>query len=136
MRIFHFDEQGAYLGEGIADADPMQQGAWLIPAQATTIEPPPALAAHRAVFDGFAWVQEPLPEPTPEPTPPEPTAAEIRRSEIMVALSGIDQRSVRPARAVALAIAAGQVPNAADVQTLAKLETQAVALRAELSSLA
>lgn len=135
MRIFHFDEQGALLGEGQADADPMQAGAWLIPAQATTMEPPPPLAGHRAVFDGFVWVQEPLPEPTPEPTPPEPTAADIRRGEIMGELFTIDQKSARPARAIALAIAAAQQPNAADVQTLADLETQAVALRAELAQL-
>lgn len=135
MRIFHFDEAGTLLGAGRADADPLQPGAWLIPAQATTVEPPPPLAGHRAVFDGFAWVQEPLPQPTEEPALPEPSAADIRRAEILSALSMLDAESVRPARAVALAVAAGQVPAAADVAKLAELEQRAQDLRNELRTL-
>ncbi len=62
--------------------------------------------------------------------------AENKADTIRAKLMTIDARSMRPARAVALAIAARQAPNAADVQTLADLEQQAIVLRAELAALA
>lgn len=135
MRIFHFNEQGALLGEGRADADPMQPERWLIPAQSTTIEPPTALPGHHVLFDGSAWKQEPLPEPIAEMPVNQPSAADLRRFDIHADLTSIDYDSVRPSRAIALAIAAGQVPAAADVAKLAELEQRAEALRNELRAL-
>lgn len=52
MKIYNYD--GAtreYLNEGAADPDPLQEGEWLIPANATIVQPPPAVAKRAAVFD-------------------------------------------------------------------------------------
>lgn len=137
MKIYHYDESGNLVGEGVADPDPLQTGAWLIPAQATTSKPPQlAMTGHRIVFNGSEWVQQALPEPTPESAASEPSASEIRRAEIMAELSRIDQASTRPARAVAYAIANGNQADAADVAQLGALEAQAQSLRAELKALA
>lgn len=137
MKIYHYDESGNLVGEGIADADPLQPGEWLIPAQATAIKPPQfSMTGHRVVFNGLEWIQEALPQPQEETKPPEPTAAEIRRAEIMAELYRIDAASSRPARAVAYAIANGNQADAADVAQLGALEAQAQSLRAELKAIA
>lgn len=62
-------------------------------------------------------------------------AVNPKRWDILSALAAIDTESVRPSRAVALAIAAGQVPAAADVAKLAELEQRAQDLRNELRTL-
>lgn len=62
--------------------------------------------------------------------------AEARIAEIKAELDRIDAQSVRPARAVYLALSKGETPDATDVERLSALEAQAVALRAELQSYA
>jgi hypothetical protein len=61
--------------------------------------------------------------------------AERRKTEIDTKLREIDTRSGRAARAVALAVSAGQTPEKADADRLAALEAEANALRAELRNL-
>ncbi|MDR0374173.1 MAG: hypothetical protein LBH85_00405 [Treponema sp.] len=58
-----------------------------------------------------------------------------RPAEIERLLQGIDAKSGRAARAVALAVASGNAPESADVDRLDALEEQAKALRAELAGL-
>lgn len=42
MKIYHYHSiTREYLGEGLADKDPMVDGNWLIPANATNLEPLP-----------------------------------------------------------------------------------------------
>lgn len=56
MKIFHFDElTGELLGEGEARPDPMEPGRFLIPAWATTVEPPQAQAGKFRAFNGSGW---------------------------------------------------------------------------------
>lgn len=57
-------------------------------------------------------------------------AAEIRHS-----LYAIDQASMRPSRAIAAALAAGQPAPPFESRKLAELETQAASLRAELADM-
>ena len=41
MKIYNYNaDSGQFVGESIADADPLSHGEWLVPAHATTIEPP------------------------------------------------------------------------------------------------
>lgn len=134
MKIHHYHpETLEYLGEGAAEADPLEPGRWLIPAHATTDAPPPEQAGKTRHFVAAAWEYRDIPPPPPEP--PAPTAAQIRAGEIRARLAQIDQDSIRPARAVAAALAAGQPAPAFDAGKLANLETEAAALRAELATL-
>ncbi|MEM7047817.1 MAG: hypothetical protein AAF442_09280 [Pseudomonadota bacterium] len=52
MRIYHYDPNGYFVTEGVAQEDPCSPGRYLIPAKATTKKPP--TKSH--VFDGRAWV--------------------------------------------------------------------------------
>lgn len=132
MEIHHYhQETGAYVGSGTADSDPMEPGRWLIPANATT-EAPLIPAAHQfAAWNGSAWELRDKPPQQPEPAPYVPTRAEVIRGR----LAQIDAESIRPARAVAAALAAGQPAPAFDAAKLIELETEAEALRQELAAL-
>ena len=59
MIIYHYHPiTGELTGTGKADADPMQKGNWLIPANATTVAPPKIiLSDHFAAFKDGIWSQ-------------------------------------------------------------------------------
>jgi hypothetical protein len=61
--------------------------------------------------------------------------ANARLQAIDAELQSIDAKSGRPARAVAAAIAKGEIPNPADVARLEEYEQKSVHLRSELNSL-
>lgn len=68
MKIFHYHpETGVYLGHGLADESPLEPGVWLIPAHATSTQPPEVIDGEQAVWTGETWDIQPTPEPTPEP---------------------------------------------------------------------
>lgn len=77
MQIYHYHPvTGEFLGEGVADESPLEPGAYLVPAQATTTAPPPAMSGKVRVWRGewvFEDVQagEPTQDPEYEPTPEE-----------------------------------------------------------------
>lgn len=134
MKIYHYEkDRGLFLGEGMADTDPMRGGFWIIPANATTKAPPADVAEKTRHWSGTKWVYQNVPE-LPEPDA-EPTPAQARRKDILLTLEAIDTESVRPARALSLALVDASVPNAYDVQKLVDLEAQAKALRAEFVTL-
>jgi hypothetical protein len=61
MNIYHFHPiTKEFLGEGLADQDPMSPDNWLIPANATSSEPPPVSANEVAIYqnDGNWQVQQ------------------------------------------------------------------------------
>lgn len=77
MNIYHFHPAtGVFLGQGEADADPLDEGNWFLPAHCTTLAPPSVGAGFFAAFDGAAWQTVAEPEPTPPPLPP--SAAEVK----------------------------------------------------------
>lgn len=73
MNIYHFNPvSGDFVGQGIADESPLEEGVFLIPAHATKQVPPIVPDGSRAVFNGSSWVVEIIPPvPTPD-VPPEP----------------------------------------------------------------
>ncbi|MBT0459845.1 tail fiber assembly protein [Morganella morganii] len=58
MKIYNYHPlTKEFLSEGIADADPLVEGNWLIPAHATTIPAPEIQSGYVPVFDGREWQQ-------------------------------------------------------------------------------
>ena len=56
MKIYHYHPvTKEYLGEGMADKDPLIKNNWLIPAHATNIEPPPRAEGKAVVFNNGQW---------------------------------------------------------------------------------
>lgn len=56
MKIYHYHpETKEYLGDGLADKDPMVDDSWLIPAHATSTKPPQTEKNQSAVFDEKEW---------------------------------------------------------------------------------
>lgn len=56
MKIYHYHfKTGEFLSTGEADADPMVEGNYLIPANATTEEPPEAEENKVLVFSDGNW---------------------------------------------------------------------------------
>jgi hypothetical protein len=72
MKIYHYHpETKKYIGEGLADPNPLQKGDWLIPAFATTIEPPIVEENQIAKWNGNSWDVVAIPdEIVPEPVQP------------------------------------------------------------------
>lgn len=77
MQIYNYDaETGQYIGVSSADADPLQPGNWLIPANATTIEPLAPSDGKTVNFENGVWVYKDIPPP-PQPAPPEPYVPDV-----------------------------------------------------------
>lgn len=133
MKIYHYEKDGLFIGEGKADADPMQSGEWLIPAYATNIKPPEHIEGktRNFILGNWEYIEIPIHETANEPV--QPTKQEIRKSEILFELENIDRESIRPARAVAVSIATETQTNEFDIRKLQSLEKEAADLRAELS---
>lgn len=121
--VYQLDQTGKYLGETIAHESPLEPGVYLIPGGCVETAPPETKEGEVAFWDGV-WTLVDVPEPE---KPKEPTAEELaaqklaaRKAEIVGLLDEIDRKSIRPMRA-------------GETQRLAQLESQAVALRAELT---
>lgn len=70
MKIHHYHETtGEWLCEGMADPDPLEAGNWLIPAHATTVEPPAEVEGSTRHFIAGGWEYKEIPPPPPEPEP-------------------------------------------------------------------
>jgi len=125
----------AYLHPYEAQESPMETGVFIRPTVSSEVAPPANIPdGQRAVLaaDGLSWLLEDIPKPEVTPVP-EPS----RRDTILAELSDIDFAAIRPARAVALAVAQGQtlLPSNADFVKLRDLEYRAIDLRAELAAL-
>lgn len=70
MQIYHYDPKtGEYLGSGIADESPLEPGVFLIPANATSKEPPAIVSGKVNRYQAGSWLTEDNPVPEPEPSP-------------------------------------------------------------------
>lgn len=57
MNVYHYDENGIYTHTTQARQSPLEQGVFLVPARATTLQPPAPLAGTVSVFNGSSWGQ-------------------------------------------------------------------------------
>lgn len=67
MIIYNYDSNGIFIGEDVADIDPMSPDNYLIPANATTIKPPQVENGSFPIWAGESWgifTPEPMPAPT------------------------------------------------------------------------
>lgn len=132
--VSQLDADGYFVGEAIAHESPLEPGVYLIPAGAVDRAPPKTEPGRRYRLWSDGWRGEAVPAPPappPEPKPEPPSRAEIIRGR----LAEIDLQSIRPARAVAIALATGKPVPSFDANLLTALETGAVALRAELATI-
>lgn len=53
--VYQTDDNGFYLGEAIADPDPLTPGRWLLPAGAVNDPPPVITGMKRAKWVGYKW---------------------------------------------------------------------------------
>lgn len=79
MILHHYHpDTGLPLGTSTADESPLEPGAYLIPAHATELPPPPCADGERIVWIGAAWRVEAIP---PAPVPPAPTLDDMRAAK-------------------------------------------------------
>lgn len=57
MIIYHYAENGEFLHASDALESPLEEGVYLIPRNATPVQPPEAVPGFSRVFDGEAWGQ-------------------------------------------------------------------------------
>ena len=78
MQVYQTDYEGFYVGPTVADADPLDERVWLIPAGCVIKAPPALLEGQRAQFFNGTWVVVD-PEPAPEPVEQlPPTKADLQ----------------------------------------------------------
>lgn len=59
MNIYSYHhETGEFMGQSVADPNPLEEGQWLIPADATEVAPPAHEEGKARCFRDGAWVQE------------------------------------------------------------------------------
>lgn len=86
MDIYHYHPTtGRYIAPGTADPDQLTEGEWLVPAFATTVEPPPEVEGMFAAFIEGEWVllAEPEPETPAEPEPETPAQTKVRMARVL-----------------------------------------------------
>jgi hypothetical protein len=68
MKIYHYSPETLQLaGTDVADQDPMDSSNWLVPAFATSTEPPAPTEGKTLHFIVGAWVYQDIPQSEPEP---------------------------------------------------------------------
>lgn len=98
MNAYKYDANGKYIGRVECQLDPLEtkkagKEIYLIPANSTTIEPPPEKSGYDIMWKGTAWAYEKIPVP-PEPEPP--TLDELKAEKIM------ELKGIRDAKEVEL----------------------------------
>ena len=76
MNVYQTDLNGVYVGNTVADQDPLDSTNWLIPAGCVDTAPPTITDSQLAKWNGTEWVVETIPVVEPDPEP-EPIAPEV-----------------------------------------------------------
>jgi hypothetical protein len=87
MNVYQTDINGVYVGDTVADQDPLDGTNWLIPAGCVETAPPTIADSQLAKWNGTEWVVETIPvvEPDPEPEPLSPAqTVRAKRNQLLV----------------------------------------------------
>jgi hypothetical protein len=68
-KIYHYNQDGCYCGQDIADESPLEPGVYLIPALATDQKPPTPGENQLVRFVNREWILEDIPIAEPESEP-------------------------------------------------------------------
>ncbi|MDP4146526.1 MAG: hypothetical protein Q8936_18955 [Bacillota bacterium] len=97
MKIYNYDVNGIYIGCDEADESPLEPGVFLIPSNATIVEPPQLDSEHIAVWNGTGWDIKDISLDTPKPEESETqeqdkpkTQAEVLMEKINLMQKAID----------------------------------------------
>lgn len=87
MKLYYLTENGYYSATSEAFLDPLEtelQGkdVWLMPPNATVVQPPTEKDGYKSKFNGEKWVREKIPEPVPVPEPGMEEIKQVKLSEI------------------------------------------------------
>ena len=83
MQIYHYHPAtGEFLGEGVADESPLEPGAYLVPAHATTTAPPTAMGGKVRVWRGEWLLEDKQPEDQPVDPEYEPSLEEVKAAKL------------------------------------------------------
>ena len=88
MNVYQTDIDGVYVGDTVADQDPLDSNNWLIPAGCVETAPPTITDSQLAKWNGAKWAVENIPvvEPDPEPEPLSPAeTVRAKRNELLFA---------------------------------------------------
>lgn len=88
MKIFHYDLNGLFIREGFADESPLEPGVWLIPAGATSVEPPQIEEGQRLRWDGEFWQIE-NPQGPIDPEIKVPYSVTMRQARLALHAAGL-----------------------------------------------
>jgi hypothetical protein len=61
MKIYNYNLEGYFVGVSEADESPLEEGVYLIPANATTLEAPVVDKGYIQFFDGTTWSIKSIP---------------------------------------------------------------------------
>ena len=82
MKVYNYTEDKIYYAESEAQPSPAEPGKFLIPRNATTVQPPNLNENQQAYWNGSAWEVQNKPQPEPEPEPqPEPITWDTIRGQ-------------------------------------------------------
>jgi hypothetical protein len=82
MKVYNYTDDKIYYGESEAQPSPAEPGKFLIPRNATTIEPPLLEVNQQAYWNETAWEIQNISQPEPESEPqPEPITWDTIRAQ-------------------------------------------------------
>jgi len=69
MKIYNYHpDTFEYLGQGIADPDPLDKGNWLIPGNSVVTPPPLPIEGKTIHYQDGEWIYKDIPPPPEDPS--------------------------------------------------------------------
>ena len=81
MKVYNYNDNGEFIGVDEADVSPLEEDVFLIPANATTIEPPTQIEGKKLVFASGIWNLVDI-TILSEEIPPQPSQSDLIKAEL------------------------------------------------------